>query len=99
MQVINLQWKLSKRSLSQKSSNVFKHENKIKNCFEKCRFGKPDIVADETFDHEFCKVLQELCSNATVKEYLELDDCINTCEPVVNTLSVNLRQELRATFN
>ena len=86
-------------SLSLKSSNVFKHENKIKNCFEKSWFGKPDIVADETFDHEFHEVLQELCSNATVKEFLEFDDCINTCEPVVNTLSVDLRQELRAIFN
>ena len=26
-------------------------ENTIKNCFEKCRFGKPDVAADEMFDH------------------------------------------------
>lgn len=26
-------------------------ENTIKNCFEKCRFDKPDVAADETVDH------------------------------------------------
>ena len=28
------------------------NENTIKNCFEKCGFGKPDVVADETVDHD-----------------------------------------------
>ena len=28
-------------------------ENKIKNCCEKCGFGKLNAVTDETVDHEF----------------------------------------------
>ena len=71
-------------------------ENTIKNCFEGRGFGKPDAVADETVDHEFDELLQELCSDATVEEFLEFDDCMDTCVPVVNTWSVDWRQVLRA---
>ena len=71
-------------------------ESTIKNCFEKFGFSKPGVMADETGDHEFDEFLQELCSNATVEEFLEFDDCVDTCEPVVNTLPVDWRQELRA---
>ena len=35
--------------------------------FEKCGCGKSDVVTDETVDHEFEELLEELCSNATVK--------------------------------
>ena len=48
-------------------------------------------------DHEFDELLQELYSDATVKEVLEFDDCADICEPVVNALSVDWRQELKAT--
>ena len=71
-------------------------ENTIRNCFEKCGFGKPDVVADETVEHEFDELLQELCSDPTIQEFLEFDDCVGTCEPVVKTFSVYWRQELRA---
>ena len=66
-------------------------ENTIKNCFDKCGFGKPDAVADETIDHEFEELLQELCYDATVEEFLELDDCVDTCEPMVNTLETKFK--------
>ena len=71
-------------------------EKTIKNCFEKSSFGNPNVVADETVDHEFEKLLQELSSDVTVEEFLEFDDCVDTCEPEVNTSSVDLREELRA---
>ena len=64
-------------------------ENTIKNCFEKCGFGKRDVVIDEAVDHEFDELLQELCSNATVEEFLEFDDCVDTREPMVNTFSID----------
>ena len=47
-------------------------------------------------DHEFDELLEEFCSNATAEEILEFDDCVDTCEPVVNTLSVDWRHELKA---
>ena len=71
-------------------------EKTIKNCFEKCGFGSLNVVADEMVDHKFKKLLQELSSDVTVKEFLEFDDCVNTCEPEVNTPSVGWREELRA---
>ena len=43
------------------------------------------------------ELLQELYSDATVKEVLEFDDCAETFELVVNALSVDWRQELKAT--
>ena len=70
-------------------------ENTIKNYFEKFGFGKSDVLADETVDHEFDKLKQEFCSDATVEKFLEFGDCVDTCEPVVNTLSVDWRQELK----
>ena len=33
-------------------------------------------------DHEFEELLQELSSDVTVEEFLEFDDCVDTCEPV-----------------
>ena len=45
-------------------------EKTIKSCFEKCGFGNTDIVADETVDREFEKLLQELSSDVTVEEFL-----------------------------
>ena len=63
-------------------------EKTIKNCFEKCGFGSLNVVADETVDHKFKELLQELSSDETVKEFLEFGDCVNTCEPEVNTSSV-----------
>ena len=47
-------------------------------------------------DHEFEELLQELYSDATVEEVLKFDDCVDTCEPEVNTLSVDWRHELKA---
>ena len=34
------------------------NEKTIKNCFEKCGFGNPNVVADETVDYEFEELLQ-----------------------------------------
>ena len=73
-------------------------EDTTKNCFEKCGFGKPDVVADETVDHEFDELLQELCSDAAVEKFLEFKDSVDTCVLVVNKLCVDERQELRAEF-
>ena len=67
-----------------------------KNCFEKCGFGNPNVVTDETVDHEFEELLQQLSSDVAVKEFLEFDDCLDTCEPEVNTSTVDWREELRA---
>ena len=64
--------------------------NTIKNFSQKCGFGK----TDETVDYEFDQLLQELCSEATVKDFLEFEACVDTCEPVVNTLSADWKQEL-----
>ena len=61
----------------------------IKNCFEKCSFGNPNVVVDDTVDHEFEELLRELSSDVTVKEFLEFDDCVDTCEPEVNTSFVD----------
>ena len=69
-------------------------ENTIKNYFDKFGFAKSDVVADETVD----ELKQEFCSDATVEKFLEFGDCVDTCEPVVNTLSVDWRQELRVKF-
>ena len=33
--------------------------------------------------------------DTTVDEFVKFDNCFDTCEPVVNTLSVNWQQELR----
>ena len=71
-------------------------EKAIKNCFEKCGFSNPNVAADETIDHEFEELLQELSSDVTVEEFLEFHDCVNTCEPEVNIPSVDCREELRA---
>ena len=60
-------------------------EKTIKNCLEKCGFGNPNVVTDETADHEFEELLQELSSDVTVEEFLEFDDCVDTYEPEVNT--------------
>ena len=43
-------------------------EKTINNCFEKCGFGNPNVVADKTVDHEFEELLQELSSDVTVEE-------------------------------
>ena len=67
----------------------------IKNCFEKCSFGNPN-VGDKVVDHEFEELLQEFTSDVTVKEFLEFDDFVDTCEPEVNTSSLDWREELRA---
>ena len=67
-------------------------EKTIKNCFEKCGFGNPNVVADETVDHEFEELLQELSSDVTVEQFLEFDDCVDTCEPEVNISSVESNQ-------
>ena len=69
-------------------------EKTIKNCFEKCGFGNPNVVADETIDYEFVELLQELSTGVTVKEFLEFDDCVDTCEPELNTSSIDWRKEL-----
>ena len=74
-------------------------KNTVKDCFEKFDkpgFGKTDVVADETVDNEFDGLLQELCSDATVKEFLKFDDSFDTCEPLVNTLPGDWGQELTA---
>ena len=72
-------------------------EKTIKNCFEKCGFGNANVVADETVDHEFEELLQELSSDATVEEFREFDDCVDKCDPPeMNTSSVDWREELRA---
>ena len=71
-------------------------EKTIKNCFEKCGFGNPNVVTDETVGHEFEELLQQLSSDVAVKEFLEFDDCLDTCEPEVNTSTVDWREELRA---
>ena len=68
----------------------------IKNCFEKCSFGNPNVVGDKVVDHEFEELLQEFTSDVTVKEFLEFDDFVDTCEPEVNTSSLDWREELRA---
>ena len=69
-------------------------EKTIKNGFEKCSFGNPNVVADETIDYEFVELLQELSTGVTVKEFLEFDDCVDTCEPELNTSSIDWRKEL-----
>ena len=53
-------------------------------------------MADGTVDHEFEELLQELSSDVTVEEFLEFDDCFDTCEPEGNTSSVDWREELQA---
>ena len=68
-------------------------EKTIKNCLKKCGFGNPNVVADGTVDHEFEELLQELSSNVTVEEFLKLDDCVDTCEPEVNTSSVDIGEK------
>ena len=52
-------------------------------------------MADETVDHEFEELLQELNSDVTVEEFLKFDDCVDKCESEVNTSSVDWRQEWR----
>ena len=51
-------------------------EETINNSFEKRGFGNPNVVADETFDHEFEEILQEFSSDITIEEFLEFD--VNT---------------------
>ena len=71
-------------------------EKTIKNSSEQGGFGNPNDMAEETIDHEFEELLQELSSDVTVEKFLEFDDCVNTYEPEVNTPSVGWREELRA---
>ena len=66
----------------------------IENCFEKCGFSNPNVVADGTVDHESEELLQELNSHVSVKEFLEFDDSVDTCELEVKTSSVDLREKL-----
>ena len=73
-------------------------EKTIKNCFEKCGFGNPNVVAEKMVDHEFEELLQELSFDVTVKEFLEFDGCVDTCEAEVKTSSVDWREELRAKY-
>ena len=54
------------------------------------------FVADKMVDHEFEELLQEFTSDVTVKEFLKFDDSVDTCEPEVNTSSLDWREELRA---
>ena len=70
-------------------------EKTVKNCFEKCSSGNPNVAADKTVDHEFEELLQELSSEVTVKEFLESEGCVDTCEPKVNTSSFDWGEELR----
>ena len=70
-------------------------EDTIKHCFEKCGFGKPDVVAEDTLDDEFNELLRELCPDVTVDEFVEFDDSVDTCEPAVNLQSIDWREELR----
>ena len=44
--------------------------------FEKRGFGNPNVVADETVDHEFEEILQEFSFDITIEEFLEFD--VNT---------------------
>ena len=71
-------------------------EKSIKNCFEKSSFGNPNVVADETVDHGFEELLQEVSSDVIVEEFLEFDDCVDRCQPEVNTSCVDWREELLA---
>ena len=48
-------------------------EGTINNSFEKRGFGNPNVVADETVDHEFEEILQEFSSDITIEEFLEFD--------------------------
>ena len=52
-------------------------------------------MADETVDHGFEELLQELISDVIVEEFLEFDDCVRRCQPEVNTC-VDWREELVA---
>ena len=52
-------------------------------------------MANETVDHEFEEILQEVSSDVTVEEILEFDECVDTCQPEVNTSSVDWGEELR----
>ena len=55
----------------------------------------PVVAAEETLDIEFNDLLKELCPDVTENEFLEFDDNVDTCEPSVNTQSVDWREELR----
>ena len=46
-------------------------------------------------DHEFEELLQKLTSVVTVEEFLGFGDWVYACEPEVNTLSLDWREELR----
>ena len=59
-------------------------EKTIKNYFEKCAFGNPNVVVDKAVDHEFEGILQELSSDVIVEKFLKFDDCVDTCEPEVS---------------
>ena len=69
-------------------------EMTIKNCFEKCSFSNPNVVADKKVDHEFEESLQELSSDVTVEEFLEFDNGVDTCELEVSTSSVLLERRI-----
>ena len=69
-------------------------EMTTKNCFEKCSFSNPNVVADEKVDHEFEEPLQELSSDVTVEEFLEFDNGVDTCELELNTSSVLLERRI-----
>ena len=68
----------------------------IKHCFEKCGFGTPEILAEENIDEEFDELLKELCPETSVEEFVDFDACVDICDPAVNTLSVDWRENLRA---
>ena len=40
--------------------------------------------------------MSKLSSDVRVEEFLEFDDCVDTCEPEVNRSCVSWREELRA---
>ena len=42
--------------------------------------------------------IQEVCSDVTVEEFLEFDNCVDTCEPEVNTSFVDWREKLQAKY-
>ena len=52
-------------------------------------------MAEETLDTEFSDLLKELCPDVRESEFVEFDDNVDTCEPEVNTQSVDWREELR----
>ena len=67
----------------------------IKNCFKKCGFGEPEVISEETLDEELNELLKELSPGVSAEEFVEFDDGVDICEPVVNTQSVGWREQMR----